>query len=64
VGTTNSKPPGPIIMIDQSKILSRNRVQFITLFFGGAQPFTSHDKLHEFGAEKLISWAKPAQFDF
>jgi hypothetical protein len=42
-------------MSDQSKILSRNRVQFITLFFGGEQPFTSHDKLHEFGAEKLIS---------
>jgi hypothetical protein len=27
-------------------------------------PFTSHGKLHEFGAEKLISWAKPAHFDF
>jgi hypothetical protein len=26
-------------------------------------PFTSHDKLHEFGAEKPISWAKPAHFD-
>jgi hypothetical protein len=37
MGTTNSKPPGPIIMIDQSEILSRSQVQFITLFFGGAQ---------------------------
>jgi len=58
VGTTNSKPAGPIIMIDQSEILSRHQVQFITLFFGGAQlfaPFTSHGKLHEFGAEKSIS---------
>jgi hypothetical protein len=27
-------------------------------------PFTSHGKLHEFGAEKPISWAKPAHFDF
>jgi hypothetical protein len=27
-------------------------------------PFTSHDKLHEFGAEKPISWAKAAHFDF
>jgi hypothetical protein len=27
-------------------------------------PFTSHSKLHEFGAEKPISWAKPAHFDF
>jgi hypothetical protein len=27
-------------------------------------PFTSHDKLQEFGAEKPISWAKLAHFDF
>ncbi len=27
-------------------------------------PFTSHSKLHEFGAEKPISWAKPAHFHF
>jgi hypothetical protein len=26
--------------------------------------FTSHGKLHEFGAEKRISWAKSAHFDF
>jgi hypothetical protein len=26
-------------------------------------PFTSHSKLHEFGAGKPISWAKPAHFD-
>jgi len=26
--------------------------------------FTSHGKVHEFGAEKPISWAKPAHFDF
>ncbi len=37
MGTTNSKPSGPIIMIDQSKILSCRQVQFITFFFGGAQ---------------------------
>jgi hypothetical protein len=58
VGTTNSKPPGPIITIDQLKILNRSGVQFITLFFGGAQlvaPFSSHGNLHEFGAEKPIS---------
>jgi hypothetical protein len=36
-GTTNSKPPGAIIMIDQSEILRCSQVQFITLFFGGAQ---------------------------
>jgi hypothetical protein len=27
-------------------------------------PFTSQGKLHEFGAEKPISWAKLAHFDF
>ncbi len=27
-------------------------------------PFTSHGKVHEFGAKKPISWAKPAHFDF
>jgi hypothetical protein len=46
-------------MIDQSEILNRSQVQFITLFCAGAQtvfaPFTSHGKLHEFGAEKSIS---------
>jgi hypothetical protein len=45
-------------MIDQSEILNRSQVQFITLFCAGAQtvfaPFTSHGKLHEFGAEKSI----------
>jgi hypothetical protein len=27
-------------------------------------PFTSHGNLHEFGAEKPISWPKMAHFDF
>ncbi len=36
VGTTNTKPPGPVIMIDQSEILSCSQARFITLFFGGA----------------------------
>jgi hypothetical protein len=27
-------------------------------------PFTSHGKLHEFGAEKPISSSKPTNFDF
>jgi hypothetical protein len=42
-------------MIDQSEIVSRSQVQFITLFLGGhncVAPFTSHGKLHKFGAEK------------
>jgi hypothetical protein len=44
-GTTNSKPPGPIIMIDQSEMLIRNQ---ITLFYAVntvAVPFTSHGKM-------------------
>jgi len=55
-------------MTDQSEILSRSQVQFITLFFlevhNCIAPFTRHGKLHELGAEKPISWAKPAHFDF
>ncbi len=27
-------------------------------------PFTSHGKLHEFGAKKPISWDKPTYFEF
>jgi hypothetical protein len=56
--TTNSKPPGPISMIDQSEILSRSQVQFITMFLevhNCVGPFTSHCKLHKFGGEKPIS---------
>jgi hypothetical protein len=44
-------------MIDQSEIPSGSRIQFITLFLGGAQlccAFASHGKLHKF-AEKPIS---------
>jgi len=66
MGTTNSKPPQPIIMIDQSKILSRSQVQFfITLFLGGAQlcsAFYQAQQAAWIDAEKPISWAKPAHF--
>jgi len=45
-------------MIDQSEILSRSKVQFITPFFGGAQLccdfYQPRDKLDEFGAEKPL----------
>jgi hypothetical protein len=57
-GTTDSKPPGPIIVIDQSQILSHSQVQFITLLLGGGQlcsAFTSHGKVYKFGAEKPVS---------
>jgi len=36
-GTTNSKPPGPIIMIGQSETLAAVRSSFTTLFSAGAQ---------------------------
>jgi hypothetical protein len=32
--TTNSKPPGPIIMIGQSETGSNHHIKFITLFSG------------------------------
>jgi hypothetical protein len=34
-GTTNSKPPGPIIMMTQSETLSSSQILFITLFSTG-----------------------------
>ncbi len=43
--TTNRKPAGPIIVIDQSEIPSRSHVQLITLFLGGAQLYcTFHQR--------------------
>jgi hypothetical protein len=34
---TNSKPPGPIIMMGKSETPSSSQIIFITLFFAGAQ---------------------------
>ncbi len=61
--TINSKPPGRIIMIDQAEILNRSQVQFITLFFGGAQLCWAFYQPQQ-AARIPISWAKPAHFDF
>jgi len=36
-GTTNNKPPGPIIVIDQLEKLSCSQAQFMTLFLEDAQ---------------------------
>ncbi len=36
-GTTNSKPPRPIIMMGQSETVSSSQILFITLFFAGTQ---------------------------
>ncbi len=35
-GTTNSEPPGPIIMIGESETLTSSQILFITLFSAGA----------------------------
>jgi hypothetical protein len=62
MGTTNSKPHGPIRNIEP-----QSGPIYYTLFLevhNYVAPFTSHGKLHEFGAEKPIFWAKPAHFDF
>jgi hypothetical protein len=41
-----------------------NLLHFFLEVHNCVEPFTSHSKLHEFGAEKPISWAKPAHFHF
>ncbi len=56
-------------MMGQSEILSHNSGPiYYTLSFlevhNCVAHFTNHGKLHKFGAEKPISWAKPAHFDF
>jgi hypothetical protein len=42
-------------MINQSEILSRSQVHSFLEVHNYVAPFTSHSKLHEFGAEKPIS---------
>jgi hypothetical protein len=56
-GTTNSKPHGPIFMIDQSETLSSSQIIFSTLFSAMcttvfASPFTSHCRLCNCAAPK------------
>jgi hypothetical protein len=53
-GTTNSKPPGQIIMIGQSEMLMSNQ---ITLFYGVnivAAPFASHGKIIILSATGIV----------
>ncbi len=50
-------------MIDQSEIRIHLLHSFLEVH-NCVAPFTSHDKLHAYGAEKPISWAKRAHFDF
>jgi hypothetical protein len=66
VGSTNSKPPGLIIVNGQSRIGSTGRFIFITLFstsFRVLPPFfTSLHKLRIYVGEKLFSCTKSALF--
>jgi hypothetical protein len=66
-GTTNSKPPGPIIMTSQSKTLSSSQIIFIALFlFAGAHGTVRlvRATARNYAEPKPISWAKPAYFQF
>ncbi len=66
-GTTNSEPPGPIIMIGQSETLSSSQIIFITLFCAGAQrcfAFYGPPETLQLCWAKTIFWAKPAYFAF
>jgi hypothetical protein len=67
-GTTNSKPPGPIIMMDQSsETLSSSQILFYyTLFYRCIElmyllPATANGAI--IVQSKPNSWAKPAHFD-
>ncbi len=66
--TTNSKPPGPIIMIGQSQTGNGSQIIFISLFvwqgLDFAMPFTSLSKLCKNVGPKPFRWANPACFDF
>jgi hypothetical protein len=69
VGTTNSKPSGPIIMIGQSKTGISSQIISITLFCGRCTLLlrfvtSLRRKLTTFAGEKPISWAKPAYVHF
>jgi hypothetical protein len=44
--------------------LRSNLLHYFLEIHNCVAPFTNHGKLHEFGAEKSISWAKLAHFHF
>jgi hypothetical protein len=56
-GTTNSKPPGPIIMMGQSETLTSTQIVFITLqVHAVAGPFTSYHKRSNLLSQTGIVW--------
>jgi hypothetical protein len=68
MGTTNSKLPGPIIMIDRSEILSRSQVQIISFFFQGTHTTVLRAFYQPQQGARIWRWktnflVKPAHFD-
>jgi hypothetical protein len=66
-GTTNSKPPGPIVIAAQSEHWASVRSYLLHSFLrlhSAAVSFTSHPKPVQLCWPKTISWAKPAHFGF
>jgi len=66
-GSTNSKPPGSIIMMGQSEKVIRVRSYLLHSFLhvqSSGEPCTSHYTLHTYAEAKPMSWAKPAHFEF
>jgi hypothetical protein len=66
-GTSNRKPPGPIIMTGRLETLGSTQIVLLHSFLQvqsiGA-PLTSHCALCNYAEPKLFSWSKPAYFDF
>jgi hypothetical protein len=61
-GTTNSKPPGSIIMMGQSETWAVVRSYLLHSFLlvhSAATPFTSHGNVRTYAEPKPFSWAKP-----
>jgi hypothetical protein len=66
-GTTNSKPPGQIIMMGQSEkviIVGSYLLHSFLHMHSSGEPCTSHWKLYTYAEAKPFSWAKPAHFEF
>ncbi len=67
-GTSNSKPPGPIITMAQSEHWASVRSYLLHSSFlqvhSAAVSFTSHPEPCNYADPKPFSWAKPAHFGF
>jgi hypothetical protein len=67
-GTTNSKPPGPIIMMGRSETVTSSQIIFITLFSAGAHCCCTFHRATAncriMVSQNPFPWAKPRYFDF